>query len=257
MKLQVIKIGGEVIDDAQMLHRFLEDFSALKNPKILVHGGGKVASNLSKQLGLTPNFVNGRRITQSADLEVVVMAYAGKLNKSLVSKLQKIGCNAIGISGADGDSVRTAKRVQSPVDYGLVGDITKVNGQLINQLIKANLTPVFCAITHDGNGQLLNTNADTMAAAIASTMNMFFETELVYCFEKQGVLSDIKQPDSVIQEISQKKYTALLKDKQIYEGMLPKLENCFKALKNGVKSVKIGSYKMLTEDTNNHTKLVL
>jgi len=185
-KLSIIKIGGEQIDDSTQLETFLHNFTQLEGFKILVHGGGKLASQLSLKLGIEPQMVDGRRVTSQADLEVITMVYAGLLNKKISAQLQSLGCNALGLSGADANCITSEKRPKSSIDFGSVGDVKIVNTATIHALLQQKLTPVFCALTHDGKGQLLNTNADTIAAELAIGMSALYETELIYCFNKKG-----------------------------------------------------------------------
>jgi acetylglutamate kinase len=241
-KLYVIKIGGNVIDNSENLHKFLKDFTALPGYKILVHGGGKVATQLSETLGIEPKLVDGRRITDIETLRVVTMIYGGLINKNIVAQLQRNGNNAIGLTGADGDFIRTKKRPVKTIDYGFVGDIddNSINPHNISNLMEAGFTPVFCAITHDGDGQLLNTNADTIASAMAVALAKLHDTTLIYCFEKKGVLKDINDEHSLINDIDPLKYEELKIQQIIHSGMLPKLDNAFTAISSGVKAVIIG-----------------
>ena len=240
--LYIIKIGGNVIDNSENLHNFLKDFTALKGNKILVHGGGKVATQLSETLGIEPKMVEGRRITDIETLRVVTMVYGGLINKNVVAQLQKFGTNAIGLTGADGNFIRTKKRPVKTIDYGFVGDIdeTSIDNTNIKRLMDGGFTPVFCAITHDGDGQLLNTNADTIASALAVSLAKLYDTTLIYCFEKSGVLKDINDEDSLITDIDPQYYEELKKQQIIHSGMLPKLDNAFTAITCGVKAVIIG-----------------
>lgn len=239
-KLSIIKIGGNIIDDEQNLDSFLADFAKIEHAKILIHGGGKIATKLNEKLGIKTIMNEGRRMTTPENLDTVTMVYAGLVNKKIVSKLQGNKCNVLGLSGADANCILAEKRPASPVDYGWVGDVKKINSSTINLFISNGITPVFCAISHDGNGQLLNTNADTVAAEIAIAFSELYDTELIYCFEKNGVLLDVNDDDSVIENINTDKYLDLKKNNTIYEGMLPKLENCFYALNNKVSKVIIG-----------------
>ncbi|MEO6851559.1 MAG: acetylglutamate kinase [Mucilaginibacter sp.] len=241
-QLHIIKIGGNVIDNSENLHHFLKDFTALDGYKILVHGGGKVATQLSETLGIEPKLVDGRRITDIETLRVVTMVYGGLINKNVVAQLQRFGTNAIGLTGADGNFIRTKKRPVKTIDYGFVGDIdeSSIDPKSIGKLLEAGFTPVFCAITHDGDGQLLNTNADTIASAVAVAMSKIYETTLIYCFEKKGVLMDIDDEASLIKEIDPTGYEELKERKVIHSGMLPKLDNAFTAINCGVKAVIIG-----------------
>ncbi len=240
-KLSIVKIGGNVLDDAVTLETFLADFSALDGAKILVHGGGKLATELAKQIGIEQIMVDGRRITDAETLKITVMVYAGLINKQVVAALQAKNIQAIGLSGADANLIRTTKRAIKQIDYGFVGDIDNksVNTNLLAKFLVLGLVPIFSAITHNGEGQLLNTNADTIASALAVGMSAIYEVQLVYCFEKNGVLRTIEDENSVIQTISKATYTELVKEGVISKGMIPKLDNAFAAIENGVKSVVI------------------
>jgi acetylglutamate kinase len=240
--LHIIKIGGNVIDNSENLHRFLKDFTALDGYKILVHGGGKVATQVSETMGIEAKMVDGRRITDIDTLRIVTMVYGGLINKNVVAQLQRYGNNAIGLTGADGDFIRARKRPVQTIDYGFAGDLSEssVNPQNLNKLLDGGFTPVFCALTHDGEGQLLNTNADTIASALAVSLSNLYQTTLVYCFEKKGVLQDINDDDSLIREINPERYEKLKQQQIIHSGMLPKLDNAFTAIACGVKSVIIG-----------------
>ena len=241
--LSVIKIGGNVIDNSENLHHFLKDFSELQGAKILIHGGGKIATDLSHTLGIEPKMVDGRRITDIETLRVVTMVYAGLINKNIVAQLQRYEtCNAIGLTGADANLIKAKKRPITEIDYGFVGDLdeTSVNTTKLSALLQEGLIPVFSAITHDGDGQLLNTNADTIASSIAVAMSGIYDVSLIYCFEKRGVLQDVNDDLSLISEISSDKFESLRADNIIAGGMIPKLENAFKAIKKGLKEVYIG-----------------
>ena len=235
-KITVVKIGGNVIDDPAVLKRFIADFAAMPGPKILVHGGGKVATRLAERLELKVQMVDGRRITDKDTLDVVTMVYAGLVNKQLVASLQAEGCNALGMSGADGNAVTACRRAPQPIDYGFVGDIEKVDSRLLGRLLEAGVTPVFCAIMHDGQGTLLNCNADSVASAIALGAAQIVPAELVFCFEKSGVLRDPDDETTLIREI-------------VSKGMIPKIENALKAVANGVRSVTIKHSDNLSNDT--------
>jgi acetylglutamate kinase len=250
--LYVIKIGGNVIDNSENLYRFLKDFTALPGKKILVHGGGKVATQLSETLGITPKLVDGRRITDIETLRVVTMVYAGLINKNIVAQLQRFGTNAIGLTGADGDFIHAKKRPVKTIDYGFVGDLDEnsINPKNISNLMEAGFTPIFCALTHDGDGQLLNTNADTIASALAVALAKHYATTLIYCFEKKGVLKDINDEESLISEINPRYYEELKEQQVMHSGMLPKLDNAFTAIGCGVKEVIIGH----SADLGNLTK---
>jgi len=248
-KLRIIKIGGGIIDDELSLHQFLQLFAQIDGLKILVHGGGKGASEMLRSLGIAPQLINGRRITDAATLDVVTMFYAGKTNKAIVAGLQQNRVNALGISGADGNVIRAVKRPVREVDYGFVGDIrpASIDGVLLRALLELGLTPVICAITHDGRGQLLNTNADTIASTVAVALSSQFTVELHYCFEKNGVLLDVNDDDSVIARINLTSYVELKEAGIITEGMIPKLDNSFDALSQGVNKVIIGHALKINE----------
>lgn len=240
--LHIIKIGGNVIDNSENLHHFLKDFTALDGFKILVHGGGKVATQVAEDMGIEAKLVDGRRITDIETLRVVTMVYGGLINKNIVAQLQRFGNNAIGLTGADGNFIQAVKRPVKTIDYGFVGDIHEksINPGNISKLMEAGFTPVFCALTHDGEGQLLNTNADTIASALAVSLSSLYDTTLIYCFEKKGVLQDIDDEDSLIREINPEHYEELKIKRIIHSGMLPKLDNAFTAIACGVKAVIIG-----------------
>ena len=256
-KLSIVKIGGNIIEDEASLTTFLKLFSTLKGKKILVHGGGKRATHIAAKLGIESKMFHGRRITDLETLEVITMVYGGLVNKNIVAKLQASNTNAIGLSGADINSIKSDKRPLKEVDYGFVGDVKEVDYKAIDKLINAEFTPVFCAITHDGNGQLLNTNADTITSQVAIGMSKVYETSIYYCFELEGVLKDINDTKSVIKKINSKTYQELLDAEIVTEGMLPKLENCFDALKKGVHKVNMGNTSMLTNENDNFTTITL
>lgn len=243
--LKIVKIGGNIIDDSDALKLFLTQFAKLESPKLLVHGGGKLATKLAKKMNIPVKMNSGRRITDNETLDIITMVYAGKINKSIVAQLQVNNCNAIGFSGADGNTIVSEKRPIKPVDYGLVGDVKKVNTKTLEILLQNDIIPVFCAITHNENGQLLNTNADTIASELAIGFASIYNTELYYCFEKNGVLEDVENDDSVIENINTETYKTLKDNNIIFEGMLPKLDNCFHAINNNVQKVCIGKSEML------------
>ncbi len=253
--LKIIKIGGSIIDDSKALNQFLAQFSKIKELKILVHGGGKSATRLAKQVQVEVKMIGGRRVTNAETLDIITMVYAGKINKNIVAKLQQHACNAIGFTGADGNTIVSDIRPIKDIDYGFAGDIKRINTQIPNLLLKEKITPVFCAITHDENGQLLNTNADTVASELAIAFAPRYKTELYYCFEKNGVLKDVNDNDSVIENINKENYQDLLKQRMITDGMLPKLNNCFHAIDKNVQKVCIGKSEMLFESTTNHTTI--
>jgi acetylglutamate kinase len=244
-KLIIVKIGGNIIDDAAKLSAFTKDFASIEGRKILVHGGGKLASRLAEQLNLPQTLVDGRRITDEATLKIVTMVYAGFINKSIVAQLQSHGCQAMGLSGVDGNLIQAHKRSPGAVYYGFAGDIDRVNNGVLHNLLSQNLTPVVAPITHDKKGQLLNTNADTIAQEIAKALSADFEVHLIYSFEKSGVLLDPEDDNSVIEKINPAYYRQLKEEKIISSGMLPKLDNAFSALDHGVKKVVIGKAEEL------------
>jgi len=248
-QLTIIKIGGNVIDNSANLHQFLLDFTALPGDKILVHGGGKIATELGESLGVEAKMVEGRRITDIETLRIVTMVYAGLINKNMVAQLQAKGSNAIGLTGADGNIIKAKKRPVKEIDYGFVGDLDEhsVSAETLDSLLKAGLVPVLCAITHDGDTQLLNTNADTIASSVAVAMSQLYETRLVYCFEKKGVLKDVNDDGSVVREIKAGEFEALKADGTVQGGMIPKLHNAFEAIKKGVSAVYIGKANELNE----------
>ncbi len=253
--LKIIKIGGNIIDNEAALSSFLEAFAAIPSPKILIHGGGKLATQLANQLGIEVKMIDGRRITDQATLDLITMVYAGKINKNVVAQLQSHQCNAIGFSGADGNSIVSKKRPITTVDFGFVGDVEKVHTETLEILLEHKITPVFCALTHDQKGQLLNTNADTIASELAIAFADKYQTELYYCFEKNGVLKDVNDEDSVIKHISTKNYQRLIDDHIIFDGMLPKLNNCIHAIEKNVHKVCIGKTDMLFNFNANFTTI--
>ena len=239
-KISIIKIGGNIIDNEVNLASFLNAYAAVEGKKILIHGGGKLATKMAADLNIPQQMVDGRRITDAATLKIVTMVYAGYINKNIVAALQSKNIQALGICGADANIIRAHKRINASTDYGFVGDIDVVDSEKIIQLLEAGLSLVVAPITHDGAGQLLNTNADTMAQAIATAISSIYEVSLVYSFEKKGVLSDIHNNDSVIPVINPENYASLKAGGQVNEGMIPKLDNAFEALQKGVNRVIIG-----------------
>jgi acetylglutamate kinase len=248
-QLTIIKIGGNVIDNSANLHQFLLDFTALPGNKILVHGGGKIATELGESLGIEAKMVEGRRVTDIETLRIVTMVYAGLINKNMVAQLQAKGSNAIGLTGADGNIIKAKKRPIKNIDFGFVGDLDEnsVNSTTLDNLLQSGLVPVFCAITHDGETQLLNTNADTIASAIAVAMSSLYETRLIYCFEKKGVLKDVNDDATVVREIKSSEFEGLKADGTVAGGMIPKLYNAFEAIDKGVAAVYIGKADELGE----------
>lgn len=245
--LIIIKIGGNIIDDEKKLSSFLEEFASLGANKILVHGGGKLATRMAEQMKIPQQVLDGRRITDAETLKIVTMVYAGYINKNIVARLQSFHCNAIGLCGADGDAILAHKRNHPVLDYGYVGDVDAINTDLISSLLAKNLAPVFAPITHDQQGQLLNTNADTIAQELAKGMCGEYEVTLVYCFEKSGVLLDAEDESTVIPVINPASYKELKAKEKIFAGMIPKLDNAFAALNSGVSKVIIGKAEKLEE----------
>jgi acetylglutamate kinase len=251
-QLTVVKIGGNVIDDPEALTKFLEEIATVNGHKILVHGGGKIASQLMVKLGMQPAVTDGRRITDKDTLEVITMVYAGLVNKQIVAQLQANGCNALGLSGADGNCVTATKRKPAGIDYGYVGDISAqdVRTGLFAQLFAQGIMPVVCPVMHDGDGQLLNTNADTIAAVLATAFSEQYSVSLHYCFEQRGVLSDPHDPKSYLRELSSQTFTELKHSGAVSAGMLPKLQNALDAARNGVTRVRIGHAGYITHMIN-------
>ncbi|HEX8425027.1 acetylglutamate kinase [Hymenobacter sp.] len=247
--LKIFKIGGGIIDDETQLRYFIGELARIEGRKILVHGGGKGANQMLARLGIEPQMVEGRRITDAATLDIVTMFYAGKTNKQIVAFLQAEGVNALGLSGADANAIQATKRPVRTIDYGYVGDLNEhsINSSLLEQLLEANITPVFCAITHDGHGQLLNTNADTIASTLARALAGSYAVELHFCFEKDGVLTDLNDETSVIPRITPGLYQTLKADGVIAAGMVPKLDNAFAALEAGVATVVIENALKINE----------
>ncbi len=238
-KLYVIKIGGSLIDRENDLLNFLEVFARIESPKILIHGGGKLASDLAEKLKITQEMTDGRRVTNQETLDIVTMVYAGRINKNIVAKLQNFNCNAIGFSGPDGNLIKSEKRAVSNIDYGFVGDVDfkSVNIDLLQKFLELELTPVFTAITHDQKGNLFNTNADSVASVLAQSLAPNYEVELLYCFDKEGVLENLENMDSVVKVLNSTKYEQLSSDNKLRQGILPKLKNSFEAKENKVQKV--------------------
>ncbi len=248
-KLYVIKIGGNIIDDEIKLSSFLKSFTKVEGKKILVHGGGKLATRMAEAMGVQQQMIDGRRITDAETLKIVTMVYSGYINKNIVAQLQSFNCNAIGLSGADGNLILAHKR-NSEIDFGFVGDVDKVNIELADVLLQRNDAIVIAPITHDGKGQLLNTNADTIAQEVAKAMSALYEVDLIYSFEKSGVLLDVNDETSVIEKINASFYEKLKVEGKIFAGMIPKIDNTFVALKGGVNKVIIGKAEELHQLIN-------
>ncbi len=246
-KLTIVKVGGKIVEEEQSLNQLLTDFKSISGNKILVHGGGRTATAIAAQLGIETKMVDGRRITDKPMLDVVTMVYAGLVNKNIVAGLQAKNCNAVGFTGADMDLIRAFKRPVKEIDYGFVGDVAEVNTRELSYLLSQNIAPVIAPITHDGKGTLLNTNADTIASELAISLCSDYNVTLVYCFEKDGVLSNPDDEKSVIRELDRESYRAYLADGTIAAGMIPKLETTFRALNSGVNMVLITNAKNLTK----------
>ena len=250
-QLHVIKIGGNIIDDESKLSSFLASFAAIEGKKILVHGGGKIATKIGEQLGIQSKYINGRRITDDAAIDLVTMVYGGLLNKKIVVQLQSLKCNAIGLTGADANLIPATKRMVKEIDYGWVGDVDAGNleTRIWNLLLEQNIVPVLAPLTHDGEGHILNTNADTIASSIAILLSKLYDVRLIYCFEKKGVLENIENENSVVNLITKEKYQQLLTENRLFAGILPKIDNAFAAIDAGVKEVLIGDAKDLLQNT--------
>lgn len=255
--VSIVKIGGAFLEEPSRLDEICRSFASLEGMKVLVHGGGQRASQLSRDMGIEPRMVEGRRITDARSLEVVTMVYAGWANKTTVARLQAFGCNALGVSGADANLIRASKRPVADIDYGFVGDVEAIDAEGLGQLLQTGWTPVFCALTHDGKGQLLNTNADTIAASLGRALSGDFHVRLYYCFDKSGVLRNVEDPESVIPHIDKTLFETLKKEGTILKGMLPKLHNCFYALEGGVEEVFVGPPSLLSGQASNFTTLSL
>ena len=238
-QLTIVKVGGKIVEEEDSLRVLLKDFSEIKGHKVLVHGGGRSATRIAEQLGIESKMIDGRRITDAETLKVVTMVYGGLVNKNIVAGLQSLGLNAIGLTGADLNLILSDKRPVKTVDYGFVGDVKQVNAELPSELIRRGVVPVLAPLTHDGKGNILNTNADTIAGEAAKAFARYFDVRLVFCFEKKGVLSDENDDNSVIPEITPEIFKQYVSEGIINGGMIPKLENAFEAIDAGVKEVVI------------------
>ena len=260
-KLFVIKIGGNVIDNDDALQSFLTDFAKLSSPLqgqgayILVHGGGKIATAIGDKLGIQSNYTNGRRITDDATIDLVTMVYGGLVNKKIVAKLQSLQCNALGLTGADGNIIPATKREIKDVDFGWVGDVesSRLKVESLQLLLKGGFVPVFAPLTHDGQGHILNTNADTIASSLAVALSAYYDVRLVYCFEKKGVLENVEDGSSVIALIDQEKYDQLIAEEKLFAGIIPKIDNAFNAINAGVKEVLIGDARDIVTNVGTNT----
>ena len=239
-KLTLIKVGGAIVEDEAQLNSLLQHFTAIEGRKVLVHGGGRRATQVAAQLGIESKMVNGRRITDAEMLQVVTMVYGGLVNKNLVAKLQAQGVNALGLTGADMDVLRSHRRpIKNGVDYGFVGDVDKADGARLQQFIEQGITPIMAPLTHDGAGNILNTNADTIAAETAKALAPYYDVTLIFCFEKAGVLADANDDSSVIPTINHEDFSRYVADGTISGGMIPKIENALAAVDAGVERVII------------------
>lgn len=248
-KLTIIKVGGKIVEDEASLQTLLNDFAKIEGYKILVHGGGRSATKIAEQLGIESKMVDGRRITDAETLKVVTMVYAGLVNKNIVAKLQGLGIDAIGLTGADMNIILSDKRPVKEIDYGYAGDVKAVSTEKLYTLLKHDIVPILAPLTHDGKGNMLNTNADTIAAETAKALASAFSVDLVYCFEKAGVLQDENDESSVIKEINRTTFDQLVKDGVINGGMIPKLHNAFESISAGVKKIIITKADNITQDT--------
>lgn len=238
-KITIIKVGGKIVEEQDSLAALLDRFSAIEGNKVLIHGGGRSATRMAERLGIESRMVGGRRITDSDTLQVVTMVYGGLVNKTIVAQLQARGVNALGLTGADCNIIKAHKRPVGEVDYGFVGDVDKADGLMLSRLIEQGIVPIVAPLTHDGNGNLLNTNADTMAAETAKALSAHYDTRLIYCFEFSGVMRDPDDADSLIPTITRESYRTLLADGIVSGGMVPKIDNAFNAIDNGVGEVII------------------
>lgn len=252
--INVIKIGGNVIDNPEVLEAFLKDFAAISGDKILVHGGGKEATRMSESMGIKANMIEGRRVTDRQTLDIVTMVYAGLINKRIVASLQKLGCDAVGLTGADGNFIQATRRSHKPIDYGFVGDINRINHTFLKTLFKNGNVPVVCAICHDGNGTLLNCNADSVASAVACGAAALSPTRLTYCFEKPGVMTDVNDESSVIPLVTAETFAELKESGAITDGMIPKIHNALLSASEGVEEVRICSAEKLLSSSGTYIR---
>jgi acetylglutamate kinase len=257
--LFIIKIGGNVIDDAQALDFFLNDFASIKEKKILVHGGGKIATSIGDKLGIVSNYMDGRRITNNETIDLVTMVYGGLVNKKITSLLQSKSCNAIGLTGADANLIPAQKRPVKTIDYGWVGDVDakKIDIKKWSLFLGNGFVPVVAPLTHDGRGNILNTNADTIAAVLSETLSEKYSVNLIFCFEKEGVLTDVHNDNSIIRNLDEVLYNDLKKENKLFAGILPKIDNAFSAIKNGVNKVIIGNSSKLIQLTKGEAGTII
>ncbi len=253
-RITIIKVGGKVVEDPQSLNSLLDQFCKISGHKILIHGGGTTATEIASKLGIETKMIDGRRVTDSAMLEVVTMVYGGLVNKKIVAGLQARNCNALGLTGADLSLITAKKRIVGDIDFGFVGDVEDVNSRELRLLLNENVIPVIAPLTHDGNGQLLNTNADTIASEIATELSRYFNVYLFFCFEKKGVMMNQNDETSMIYELDLKLFQQYKDEGIINSGMIPKLENGFNAKKKGVKEVLITNAQNIA--TGRGTRLI-
>lgn len=251
-KLTIVKVGGKIVEEEDSLKQLLTDFASIEGNKLLVHGGGRSATRIAEKLGIESRLVDGRRITDEETLKVVTMVYGGLVNKNIVAKLQKTGINAIGLTGADMNIIRSIKRPVKEIDYGFVGDVKAVNAAIISSIIANGIVPVLAPLTHDGQGNILNTNADTIAGETAKALAGYFDVTLIFCFEKKGVLLDENDDESVIPSITKSEFKELANRKIVQGGMIPKLENAFAAIDAGVKEIIITKASDLGTNSGTH-----
>ena len=247
-KLTLVKVGGKIVEDELFLKQLLIDFTSIDGYKVLVHGGGRMATTIGNRLGIESKYIDGRRITDEETLKVVTMVYGGLVNKNIVANLQAIGCNAIGLTGADLNLIEAHKRPVKEIDYGFAGDVDKVNADLLKILISKGVVPVVAPLTHNLKGQMLNTNADTIASELAVALSGDFEVSLVFCFKKKGVLKDENNDDIVISSLNFSEYQSFKEDAIITGGMIQKLDNAFRCIEKGVSSVIIKRADMLNKN---------
>lgn len=251
-KLTIVKVGGKIVEEEDSLKQLLTDFASIEGNKLLVHGGGRSATRIAEKLGIESRLVDGRRITDEETLKVVTMVYGGLVNKNIVANLQKTGINAIGLTGADMNIIRSIKRPVKEIDYGFVGDVKAVNAAIISSIIANGIVPVLAPLTHDGQGNILNTNADTIAGETAKALAGYFDVTLIFCFEKKGVLLDENDDESVIPSITKSEFKELANRKIVQGGMIPKLENAFAAIDAGVKEIIITKASDLGTNSGTH-----
>ncbi len=254
--ITILKVGGKVVEDEKSLDDLLNIFVKIDGKKILVHGGGKIANSIAAQMGIETQMIEGRRITDAEMLKVVTMVYGGLVNKNVVAKLQAMNCNSLGLTGADLNIIKAVKRPVTTIDYGFAGDIVEVNTGILEQLLDDDVVPVFAPLTHNRKGLMLNTNADTIAQSLAVELSKKNKVRLIYCFEKEGVLLDINDHNSLIRKMDESMFLKLKQERKIVDGMIAKLENCFDAINSGVDNVLICKVEALSQKEPEGTLLV-